>query len=169
MRAVLIACVLPFLAAAHDAAAADDACAQIPVAQARNVKPFSDYLPTVDNALSLPKEGVFTLRLERMSDVIYPVVPERGRDGGYGGFVTIESIPAGRYRILLSDEAWLDAIQDNVRLPVLASSGDSDCPGVRQAVQFQVKGEPLTLQVSGAATRRISIAVLRIWDFKWRW
>jgi hypothetical protein len=169
MRAALIACVLPILAATHEAVARDDACGRISSTEGRDVEPFDAYLPAVESALSLPKEGVFSLLLRHMNDVVYPVTPDRGRDGGYGGFVTIENIPAGRYRILLSDEVWLDAVQENARLPMLAFSRDRDCPGVRQSVQFQVAGQPLTLQVSGAPERHINIAVRRIWDFQWQW
>jgi hypothetical protein len=169
MRAALISCVLPILAASPEAAARDNACGQIPVTAGREVEPFSTYLPTVENAQALPKEGVFLLRLLEMRDVIYPVFPERGSDSGYGGYVTIERLPAGLYRILLSDDGWLDAVQHNDRLPALAVDRNSDCPGVRQVVQFEVKNEPLTLQLSGVPQHTIDIAVRRVWDFQWRW
>lgn len=169
MRAALIACVLPILAAPYEAAARDDACGQIPRTEGREVAPFDAYLPTVDSALSLPKEGVFTLRLTHMSDVIYPKTPERGGDTSFGGFVVIENIPAGRYSILLSDEAWLEALQENQRLPMLAFDRNRDCPGVRQAVEFEVTSQPLLLQVSDAPAKQINIAFRRIWDFQWRW
>jgi hypothetical protein len=174
MRTALTASVLSLITAAQlgvsdGAAARDNACGQIPRTEGREVEPFEAYLPTVDSALSLPKEGVFTLRLLHMSDVIYPKTPDQGGDGSFGGFVVIENIPAGRYSILLSDEVRLEALQDNERLPVLALARNSDCPGVRQAVEFQVMGQPLLLQVSDAPNRHINIAFRRIWDFQWRW
>ncbi len=169
MRAHLIACVLAVGAAAQEAAARDNACGQIPATAGREVEPFSAYLPSIDNTQSLPKEGVFSLRLVPMSDVIYPVMPERGSDGLYGGFVTIESLPAGRYRVLLSDEAWIDAVQDNARLPILELDRSADCPGVRQSLQVDVTSQPLVLQVSSAPGRFINIAVRRVWEFQWRW
>ena len=169
MRALLIACALPILAAAYEAAARDNACGQIPVTAGREVEPFSTYLPSIGSAQSLPKEGVFTLRLLPMGEVIYPVMPDRGSDGGFGGFATIESLPAGRYRILLSDEAWLEAVQDNVRLPILEFDRSNDCPGVRQSLSFDVTGQALVLQVSGASTGVINIAIRRVWEFEWRW
>jgi hypothetical protein len=150
-------------------AAAQDACGLVPGAVARDADPFSAYIPTVDNAQTLPKDGVFALRLRPISEVIYPVSPDRGRDSGNGGIVTLENIPAGRYRIVLSEDAWIDAIQDDKRLPVLASDRAIDCPGTRPSIQVQVKGEPLTLQVGGATAKSIDIAVLRIWPFEWKW
>jgi hypothetical protein len=89
------------------------------------------------------------------------VSPERGRDDGLGGVVTLEWISAGRYQVTLSGEAWVDALQNERRLPMLASTRRSDCPGVRQSVQFEVDSLPLTLQISGATVRRLNIAVLR--------
>jgi hypothetical protein len=169
MRALLIACVLPILAVSPPAAALDDDCGQVPSTNGREGDPFASYLPTVDSALSLPKEGVFALHLRPASEVIYLVLPERGSDGGNGGIVTLENIPAGRYRIVTSEEAWIDVVQDNARLPVLASRRVDDCPGTRQRVQVEVKGQPLTLQFGGASAERIKVAVLRIWPFEWKW
>jgi hypothetical protein len=169
MRAVLIACVLPLLAASFPAAALDDDCGLVPSTVGRESDPFASYVPTIDSALSLPKEGVFALRLRPVGDVIYPVPPERGSDSGNGGIVTLENIPAGRYRIVLSEEAWVDAVQDNVRLPLLSVRRVIDCPGTRQSVQVEVKGQPLTLQFGDTMARQVKIAVLRIWPFEWKW
>lgn len=169
MRACLIACVLPLLTASLPAAALDEDCGLVPAIPGREGDPFDSYLPTIDSALSLPKEGVFALRLRPVGDVIYPVLPERGSDGGYGGIVTLENIPAGRYRIVLSEEAWVDVVQEHVRLPLISVRHVSDCPGTRQSVHVDVKGEPLTLQLGGATVSRVKIAVLRIWPFEWKW
>jgi hypothetical protein len=64
--------------------------------------------------------------------------------------------------VTLSGEAWIDALQNDRRLPMLASTSRDDCPGVRQSVQFEVDSLPLTLQISGATVRRLNIAVLRV-------
>lgn len=149
--------------------AAQDACGLLPWAVERNPDPFSSYIPSIDNAQFLPKEGVFALRLRPVSEVIYPVAPERGSDSGHGAIVTLEYIPAGRYRIVLSEEGWIDAIQDNKRLPILDSGHATNCPGTRQSVQIQVKSEPLTLQIGGIKADRVNIAVLRLWPFEWKW
>lgn len=109
------------------------------------------------------------MALKPAADVIYPLAPERGSDSGKGGVVTIETLPAGRYQIALSDDAWVDAIQANKRLATTAFSRDKRCPGVRHSFEVEVKSEPLTLLVGGAQADRIKIAVLRIWPFKWQW
>ena len=169
MRALLIACVLPIAAAGHPAAALDDDCGRVPSTVGRDSDPFASYVPTVDSALSLPKEGVFAVRLHPVADVFYQLPPARGSDGGNGGLITLENIPAGRYRIVTSEEAWIDVVQDSVRLPLLSFRRVVDCPGARQSVQVEVKGLPLTLQIGGTAADHIKVAILRIWPFEWKW
>ena len=123
----------------------------------------------VQSAQSLPKDGVFAAMLRPTAEVIYPTLPEKGSDGSWGAVVTLENIPAGRYQIALSEEAWVEAIQENVRLPIQPSGRTVECRGVRRSFEVEVKGEPLTLQLGGAAVRRLNIAVVRLWPFEWRW
>ena len=160
MRAVLIACVLALFAVQQ--AAAEDGCRQFAWPVDRELELFSDgFVVDVESESALPRDGVFALLLQPVATVIYTVVPERGRDDGLGGTVTLEWISAGRYQVTLSGEAWIDALQNERRLPVLASTSRTDCPGVRQSVQFEVDSVPLTLQFGGATIRRLNIAVLR--------
>jgi hypothetical protein len=160
-----IACLFALLAAGEAAA---ESCRNFSWSIGRPIDLFDEPLPTVATAQSLPKEGVFALVLSPVADVIYPKTPERGSDGSWGGVITIESVAAGRYQVALSEEAWVEAIQENVRL-IHLSSGSSACRGVRRSVEFEARGEPLTLQIGGAGVRRLSIAVVRVWPFEWRW
>lgn len=165
--ASLIACLLAFLASSG--AAAQETCRNFSWSIGRPIDLFDEPLPTVKSAQSLPKEGVFALLLSPVGDVIYPVTPERGSDGSWGGVITLESVPTGRYLITLSDDAWVEAVQENVRLPVVVSTRSTHCRGVRRSVEVEAKGEPITLQIGGAGVRRLNIAVVRIWPFEWRW
>jgi hypothetical protein len=168
MRTALIACLLPMLAAA-DAAAQDVNCRNFSWSVGRTIDLFDEPLPTVQSNQSLPKEGVFAVILKPVADVLYPVTPERGSDGSWGAVVTIESLAAGRYQIALSDDAWVEAIQENKRLAVHASTRPRECRGVRRSVDVDVEGDPLTLQLGGAGVHRLNIAVVRVWPFEWRW
>jgi hypothetical protein len=144
------------------AAFAQDGCARFAWPVERERALFSDgFMAGVASESALPKDGVFALLLQPVATVIYMVPPERGRDDGLGGVVTLEWISAGRYQITLSAEAWLDAVQNARRLTPLAATARSDCPGVRQSIQFEVQSLPLTLQFGGASARRLNIAVLR--------
>jgi hypothetical protein len=171
MRALplaIVACILPILAAV-DAAAQGESCRNFSWSIGRSIDLFDEPLPTVESGQALPKEGAFAVVLKPVADVIYFMPPERGSDGGLGGVVTIESLPAGRYQVALSDDGWVDAIQDNKRLGELASSRTRECPGVLHSIEVEVQSQPLTLQIGGAHARRINIAVVRVWPFEWRW
>jgi hypothetical protein len=172
MRTALIArilFVLFLLCGAAGAAAQEENCRNFSWSVGRTVDLFDEPLPMVQSAQSLPKEGVFALALKPAADVIYMMTPERGSDGSWGALITLESVPAGRYQIAVSEDAWVEAIQDNRRLVTYASKRKRECPGVRRTVDVDVQGDPLTLQIGGAHVRRLNIAVVRVWPFEWRW
>jgi len=171
MRAALIprglALVLPILSATE--VVAEENCRNFSWSVGRSIDLFDEPLPVVQSAQSLPKEGVFAVMLRPAAEVIYPKLPERGSDGGWGAVITLENVAAGRYQIALSEEAWVEAIQDNVRLPIRPSARAMECRGVHRSFEVETRGEPLTLQIGGAGVRRLNMAVVRIWPFEWRW
>jgi hypothetical protein len=169
MRLAGLIAGLPLILAAAGAAAQEPNCRNFSWSVGRTIDLFDEPLPRVQSSQSLPKEGVFAIELRPVGDVIYPTTPERGSDGSWGGVMTIENVPAGRYQIALSEDAWVEAIQNNKRLAIQASSRPKECRGVRRSFEVDVKGDPLTLQIGGASVRRLSIAVVRIWPFEWRW
>jgi hypothetical protein len=162
MRARFLACVLAFLAAAP-VVAAEDGCGRFDWRVDREIELFGEgFFADVESQSALPKDGAFSMLLQPIAQVIYTVPPERGRDDGYGGIVTLEWIAAGRYQITLSGDAWIDAVQNDKRLPMLVSTSRDDCPGIRMSVQFDIQSVPLTLQFGGAMVRRLNISVLRV-------
>jgi hypothetical protein len=162
MRAGFTACVLTVLAATA-AAAGEDGCGRFDWSVNRELELFGEgFFADVESESALPKDGAFSMLLQPVASVIYTVPPERGRDDGYGGVVTLEWIAAGRYQITLSGDAWVDAVQNDKRLPMLASTSRDDCPGIRMSVQFEIKSVPLTLQFGGAMVRRLNVSVLRV-------
>lgn len=164
MRAGFTACVLTFLAATS-AGAVEDGCRKFDWPVNREIELFDEgFFADVESESALPKDGVFSMLLKPVATVMYMVPPERGRDDGYGGVVTLEWIAAGRYQITLSGDAWVDAVQNDKRLPMLASTSRDDCPGIRRSVQFEIKSLPLTLQFGGAMVRRLNVSVLRVRD-----
>jgi hypothetical protein len=162
MRAGVAACVLSVLAATA-AVAAEDGCRKFDWPVNREIELFDEgFFADVESSSALPKDGVFSMLLKPVEQVIYTVPPERGRDDGYGGVVTLEWIAAGRYQVTISGDAWIDAVQNDKRLPTLASTSRDDCPGIRLSVQFEVESQPLTLQFGGALVRRLNVSVLRV-------
>jgi hypothetical protein len=160
MRAVLLACLV--LIGGVRQAFAEDGCQRFAWPVDRERELFSDgFVADVESESALPKDGVFALLLQPVATVIYMVPPERGRDDGLGGVVTLEWISAGRYQVTLSADVWLDAVQNERRLTPLAMTRRVDCPGIRQSIQFDVQSLPLTLQFSGASVRRVNIGIVR--------
>jgi hypothetical protein len=162
MRAGFTACVLTLLTATS-AGAVEDGCRKFDWPVNREIELFGEgFFADVESQSALPKDGAFSMLLLPVASVIYIVPPERGRDDGYGGVVTLEWIAAGRYQVTLSADAWIDAVQNDKRLPILASTSREDCPGIRQSVQLEIKSVPLTLQFGGALVRRLNVSVLRV-------
>ncbi len=161
MRA-FTACVLTLLAATP-AGAAGDGCGRFDWPVNREIELFGEgFFADVESESALPKDGAFSMLLRPVAQVIYAVAPERGRDDGYGGVVTLEWIAAGRYQVTLSGDAWVDAVQNEKRLPMLAATSRDDCPGIRMSVQFEIRSLPLTLQFGGAMVRRLNVSVLPV-------
>ena len=112
MRGVLVALLLMPLGLAGPAAGGDG-CGRFGWPLTREIELFSDgYMPAVEASSWLPREGAFTLILAPVSSAFYLVTPERGRDDGFGGIVTLQWIAAGRYQVTLTDDAWIDVVQD---------------------------------------------------------
>lgn len=163
MRAALIGCVLPLCASAG--AAAEDGCGKFDWSVKREIELFNEgFFADVESESALPKDGAFSMLLQPIGKVVYAVAPERGRDDGFGGVVTLEWIASGLWQITLSGEAWVDAVQNDRRIPSLASTSRSDCPGVHQSARFDIESLPLTLQFGGASIRRLNVSVLRVYD-----
>ena len=162
MRAGFDACVLTLLAA-PSAGTVEDGCRKFDWPLNREIELFDEgFFADVESESALPKDGAFSMLLKPVAAVMYMVAPERGRDDGYGGVVTLEWIAAGRYQVTLSGDVWVDAVQNGKRLPMLAATSRDDCPGIRLSVQFEVKSQPLTLQLGGAMARRLNISVLPV-------
>ncbi|HMN73567.1 MAG TPA: hypothetical protein PKA55_17030 [Rhodoblastus sp.] len=102
------------------------------------------------------------VKLRPMAEIAFVMPPERQprRPDASGAVVKVESLSAaGLYQVTLSDEAWLDVIQDGRRLKSIAFSGRRGCPGMRKSVRFQLQAAPATIQISGAAGDRIGLAL----------
>ena len=66
---------------------------------------------------------------------------------------------AGLYQITLSDEAWVDVVQNGARVKSSDFSGQKACPGVRKSVRFDLAAGPATLQISNAESAKINLAI----------
>ena len=109
---------------------------------------------------ALPATAV-TLGLVAPADARLPTPPERApKDGSFAGFTSIKTAKAGLYTISLSAGAWVDVVQDGHFLKPVAFSGATDCDGIRKTMKYELSGQPLVVQISGAKDNSLSIAIL---------
>jgi hypothetical protein len=91
-----------------------------------------------------------------------PMPPERTptEAGLFAGFIQVAAHRRSRtYKITLSADGWIDVIQDGRPVKSSASSGATDCEGVRKSVKFNVSARPFTVQLSGVRSNLIKIAI----------
>jgi hypothetical protein len=120
------------------------------------VKSTSDVAPA-----ALPSTGL-TLALRAPAEAGLPSPPERApKQGTFAGFASFKSPPKpGIYTVSLSSYAWVDVVQDGHFLKPKATSGATDCDGIRKTMKYQLSASPFVLQVSGIEADSISVAIL---------
>jgi len=90
-----------------------------------------------------------------------PKLPERSpKNDTFSGYLLIAGIAPGTYSISLSDAAWVDVVEQDQFLKAKAHSGVQGCQGIRKVLQFELLGNPLLIQISGAPTPRVNVAIL---------
>ena len=120
-------------------------------------------LQVVDEGKPLP--GIMDpaiVKLKPVAEATFERPPGRKpKDGTFGAaFKTPPIAVAGTYQITLSDEAWIDVIQNGRELRSSAFSGERDCPNVRKSVRFALAAGQATVQISGAAADSIKVDLL---------
>ena len=120
--------------------------------------------PTVHagHKLSAIPTGAFVLQLEPAGSVSFELPPERKPKGEtwFGGTVSLPA-PAmgGIYQITISDDAWIDIVQEHNFVRSAGSTGRSDCTGLRKSVRLDLRALPFVLQFSGAVVPVITLSV----------
>jgi len=113
---------------------------------------------TVSSVPSLPVE----VRLKAAGEATFVLPPERKPrvDSWFGGTIMVPALPRGGiWQVTLSEEAWLDIVQDGRYARSVGSTGRGDCPGVRKSVRLDLAPGPLALQLSGVATPTVVVAL----------
>lgn len=120
-------------------------------------------LQTVEAGKPLP--GIMDpaiLKLKPVAEAEFERPPgHKPKDGSFGAvFRTPPIAVAGTYQITLSDEAWIDVIQNGHEVRSSGFSGQRDCPNVRKSVRFALDTGQATVQISGAAADSIKVDLL---------
>ena len=137
-------------------------CAQFKWSVARELDLFAASpapLPATGGVAEPGKAYAVTLA----RDVKPAVAPERkARDGSLGAVVAVADLPAGLYQITLSQEAWIDVVENGAIVKSVDFSGNKDCPGVRKSVRFDLPAGPATVQIGNAEAPKLSLAILPV-------
>jgi hypothetical protein len=156
--------VLALLALAGPAAA-DDGCEKFAWSVARDRAAFAatdKATITAGETLATLPTAALLIRLQPGTQAAFDMPPERKprTEQWHGGMVRLPALPkAGIYQITLSDDAWIDVIQNGRYARSVGSTGRSDCPGVRKSVRLDLDASPVVLQVSGVAADAISVTI----------
>jgi hypothetical protein len=153
------------LALLGPARAADDGCEKFAWSLARERTAFAAAdkatIAAGETLTALPA-GALVIRLQPAAQASFAMPPERKPriEQWHGGMVRLPALTkAGIYQITLSDDAWIDVIQNGRYARSVGSTGRSDCPGVRKSVRLDLDASPVVLQVSGVAPDTIAITI----------
>jgi hypothetical protein len=106
--------------------------------------------------------GALVIRLQPGVQASFEMPPERKprTEQWHGGTVRLPALAKpGIYQITLSDDAWIDVIQNGRYARSVGSTGRSDCPGVRKSVRLDLDASPVVLQMSGVAGDTIAVTI----------
>ena len=103
------------------------------------------------------------LNLKPAAQATFAMPPERKprSESWFGGTLRLPAVEAGSYQVTLSEEAWIDIVQEGRYARSIGSTGRSDCSGLRKSVRFELGNYPFVVQVSGVAAETITIAIRR--------
>jgi len=104
------------------------------------------------------------MQLDPASRAAFSLPPERkpASEASFGGMLYLPAPQEpGIYQVTLSNEAWVDAVQNGHYAHSIGSTGRHDCTGLRKSVRFEISAAPIILQVSGVAAETIAIAIRR--------
>jgi len=155
--ALLIALLAP--------AAAEDGCDKFawPLARERMLLAAPDK-PAVKagETLTATPKGAFVVNLQASADAIFTKPPERQprSERWFGGAIRFPGLEKpGIYQVTLSEEAWIDVVQDDRYARSVGSTGRGDCPGLRKSVRLDLGAAPFVLQISGVTSDSIAVAI----------
>ena len=116
----------------------------------------------VGETLAAMPTTAFVLHLESGPEAAFVMPPERKpkSEKWFGGAIRFPAPEKpGIYQVTLSDDAWIDVVQDGRYARSVGSSGRSDCSGLRKSVRFDLGASPFVLQLSGVLSNEI-VAVI---------
>ena len=144
---------------------ADDGCGKFawPLAREQALFAAADKASVNAGAVlaAIPKTA-FVVHLQPGAQAVFAMPPERRpqSERWFGGAIHFPALDKpGIYQVTLSEEAWIDVVQDNRYARSVGSTGRGDCPGLRKSVRLDLAAAPFVLQISGVASESVVVAV----------
>jgi len=159
MRKVVVT-LFAILAGTSVAVAADTGCDAFkwPVAREQALFPAA---PAARSGAELTVGQAVDFSLAAVDAISFEVPPEHAPAAGtFGATASVTVPPEGELQFSLSDEAWIDVVQDGHAVKSSAFSGVKTCPGIRKSVRFKLTAGQATVQLSGAKKADLKVAVL---------
>jgi len=158
MRTYILVAALLAAAPAHAQEA--DACDQFKWPLARERALLAQASPG-QSGDAMPLESAVKLALLPAAEAKLPLAPARvPKDGSFAGFVRLDKPSAGgTWRVTLTANAWIEVVQDGKLLPVKDFSGVTGCDGLRKSVKFELTAQPFVVEIAGAPSSGIGVAV----------
>ncbi|KUM26183.1 hypothetical protein AU467_03275 [Mesorhizobium loti] len=156
----LVISLFAILAGICSAMAADAGCDTFkwPVTREQALFPAA---PAAQSGADLTVGQAMDLALVAVDTISFEVPPERApATGTFGATANVTVPPEGELQFSLSDEAWIDVVQDGHAVKSTGFSGVKTCPGIRKSVRFKLSAGPATVQLSGAKKETLKVAVL---------
>lgn len=118
----------------------------------------------VDSGSSLATAPAATLMLTlaEASKVKFTLPPEGKSKPGAANAAILTLGPlatSDHCQVTLSEEAWIDVIQDGHFVAPYDHSGAKECPGLRKSVRFELKPGTVIVQISAAAVDRLKLEI----------
>ena len=121
-------------------------------------------LPTVNAGAQIPgvmeAVGLSLAKQEGMTFAVEPSHKPKNNPAYAGVFPIVPIQVSGPYNVTISDEAWIDVIQDGKVLHQTGFTGGKGCRDVRKSVRFDIAKGPATILISDAVNESLKLEVL---------
>ena len=167
MRRVGFVCVIA-IALLSPASAAENGCEKFAWSLARERAWFAAPEKTsvvAGESLAAVPNGAFSVKLQPGSEASFAMPPERKPKSGewFGGMVRLPALgTAGIYQLTVSDDAWIDVVQDGRYARSVGATTRRDCPGLGKSVRLELGPAAFVVQFSAVATPMILVAISRV-------
>lgn len=109
----------------------------------------------------ISKTRAYRLALAPQSAVHFATDPGKYSDaaGRFAGLIKVRIPRAGRYRVSLDADAWVDVVAEGRIVPAAAYTGSHECALLRKVLEFRLPAGLAVIQVSDSETDHIRLAV----------